>query len=179
MKTTGPTEPPRTARVGPRYCFSLLAASGRKAMKIIVSALLSAVASLIATGSPLAQSTPPAESGAPAIPQRNCVLKTLNSCKGNGSCTPLDNLRGEKLPVKLTVDFEAGIVAGVDSKGWVNATRIGMLARTTDQLILQGVDSAVAWQMLIYDKSGVMSLSLATADRAELGFGDCAVAKEP
>jgi hypothetical protein len=96
-----------------------------------------------------------------------------------GSCAPLDNLKGEKLPVKVTVDFEAGIVAGVDREGWVNATRIGMLARTADQLILHGVDGAVAWQMFIYDKSGVMSLSLATADRAELGFGNCAVAKEP
>lgn len=59
------------------------------------------------------------------------------------------------MPVKVTVNFDAGIVAGVDPDGWVDATRIASLARTADQLILQGVDSAVAWQLLIYEKSGV------------------------
>jgi hypothetical protein len=41
------------------------------------------------------------------------------------------------LRVKVTIDFALGTVAGVDPDGWVNATRIGSLARTPDQLILQ------------------------------------------
>jgi hypothetical protein len=104
--------------------------------------------------------------------------KTLSACGADGSCSKLDNLKGEKLPVKVTIDFALGIVAGVDPDGWVNATRIGSLARTPDQLILQRIDDAVAWQLLIYKKSQIMSFALASADSASIGFGDCTVVKE-
>src|SRR5260221_630942 len=113
------------------------------------------------------------------LQQHNCVIKTLSACGADGSCRKLDNLKGEKLPVKVTIDFALGIVAGVDPDGWVNATRIGSLARTPDQLILQGIDDAVAWQLLIYEKSQVMSFALASADSASIGFGDCTGGKEP
>jgi hypothetical protein len=32
--------------------------------------------------------------------------------------TLLDNLRGEKLPDKMTIDLGAGVVAGVNADGW-------------------------------------------------------------
>ena len=147
-------------------------------MKITRQALLSAAVGLAATGSAAAQSNPPAESNAVSIPQQNCLLKKLSACKADGSCSPLDNLKGQKLPVKVTVDVQAGIVAGVDPGGWVDATRIGSVARTADELILQGIDNAVAWQLLIYEKNEVMSFSLASADTANVGFGDCTVAGE-
>jgi hypothetical protein len=123
--------------------------------------------------------TPPSGYAVAQLQQHNCVLKTLNACGADGSCRKLDNLKGEKLPVKVTVDFAAGIVAGVDPDGWVNATRIASLARTQDQLILHGVDDGVAWQLLIYEKNQVMSFALASADSASIGFGDCMVVKEP
>jgi hypothetical protein len=136
----------------------------------------------VAATAALAQSSPPpappAEHREAPLQQHNCMLKTLSACGADGSCSKLDNLKGEKLPVKVTIDFALGIVAGVDPDGWVNATRIGSLARTPDQLILQGIDDAVAWQLLIYEKSQVMSFALASADSASIGFGDCAVVKE-
>lgn len=147
-------------------------------MKISRKALLSATVALAATGSALAQSDPRAGGIAAPIPQQNCLLKKLSACKADGSCAPLDNLKGQKLPVKVTVDVQAGIVAGVDSGGWIDATRIGSVARTADELILQGIDNAVAWQLLIYEKNEVMSFSMATADTANVGFGDCTVAGE-
>lgn len=139
-------------------------------------ALLAATVSLVATTGALAQATTPPSSGAL---QHDCLLKTLDACKADGSCAPLDNLKGERLPVKVTVDLNAGIVAGVDPDGWVDATRIASLARTGDELILQGVDNAVAWQVLIYAKGEGMSFALATGDGATIGFGQCTAVKEP
>jgi hypothetical protein len=152
---------------------------GRDVMTTIRDTLLAAMVSLVATTGALAQAAAPGGSGPPPARQHNCLLKTLNACKANGSCAPTDNIKGEKLPVKMTIDLAAGIVAGIDPNGWVDATRIGSLARTADQLILQGIDSAVAWQVLIYEKNNIMSFTLATADGATIGFGECTAIKEP
>jgi hypothetical protein len=114
-----------------------------------------------------------------AIAQHNCLLKMLSQCNAAGTCVRQDAIKGEKLPVKFTVDFETGILAGVDPDGWVNATRIVSLARAGDQLMLQGIDNAVAWQMLIHEDGHQMSLSMASADGSSVGFGDCTLAKEP
>jgi hypothetical protein len=158
----------------------------RAVSRLGLAALLSAGVAVAATTAALAQSSapatspaaPPAEHGAAQLPQHNCVLKTLSACGADGSCRKLDDLKGEKLPVKMTIDFALGIVAGVDPDGWVNATRIVSLARTQDQLILHGIDDAVAWQLLIYEKNQVMSFALASGDGASIGFGDCTVVKE-
>lgn len=133
------------------------------------TALLSAAFGLALIGPAFAQSEPPP----PPIQQHNCVLKTLDACKAEGSCAPLDNLKGEKLPVKVTVDLETGIIAGIDAEGWVAATPIASLARAGDQVILQGIDNGVAWQLLIHEKSELMSFSQASADAASIGFGSC------
>jgi hypothetical protein len=152
-------------------------------MTIIREALLSTAFNLLAIAGALGQAAaPPGQptgSVRPADLQHNCLLKTLNTCKANASCVSTDNLKGEKLPLKMTVDIAAGIVAGVDPNGWINATRIASLAQTDDEIILQGIDSAVAWQVLIYEKNEVMSFSLATADGASIGFGECTGVTEP
>jgi hypothetical protein len=140
-----------------------------------------AAATALATAAALAADPP---SGAPAITtaaiiQHNCVLKTLSQCKAASACIPQESIRGKKLPVKLTVDFETGIVAGVDSDGWVNATRIVSLARAGNHLMLQGIDDAVAWEMLIDQTGHQMSLAMAAPDGATIGFGDCTLAKAP
>jgi hypothetical protein len=152
-------------------------------MTIIRETLLAATIGLVATTGALAQAAtppgPPTASGAPPARQHNCLLKALNTCEASGSCKGLDNLKGEKLPVKMTVDLAVGIVAGVAPDGWVDATRITSLGRTADELILQGIDGGVAWQVLIYEKNEVMSFSLATADGVTTGFGECTAVKEP
>jgi hypothetical protein len=143
-------------------------------MTIIRTALLAATLGLAASTPALAQSAEPSPSR-----QHNCLLTTLNACKADGSCAALDSLRGAKLPIKVTVDLAAGIVAGVDPDGWVDATRIVSVARSADQLILQGVDGAVAWHVLIHEKTEAMSVALATADGTTVGFGQCTAVKEP
>jgi hypothetical protein len=149
-------------------------------MTMLREARLAALAGLVATTAASAQApAPPAATpGAPlGVHQQNCLLKMLESCGAKGQCAPLDNLKGEKLPVKMTVDLAAGVVAGVNREGWVDATRIVSVAQTPDELILQGIDSAVAWQLLLYEKDRVMSFSLATGDTATIGFGDCTAAE--
>jgi hypothetical protein len=152
-------------------------------MTIVRGTLLAVTIGLVATTGALAQAATPAgpqaTSGAQPARQHNCLLKVLNSCAANGSCSAVDNLKGEKLPVKVTVDLGVGIVAGVSLDGWVDATRIASLARTADELILQGIDGGVAWQVLIYLKNEIMSFSLATAEGATIGFGECTAVKEP
>ncbi len=147
-------------------------------MNLIDATLSTVVVGLALAGAALAQPAPPAESGTPPVPQHNCVLKQLSSCKPDGSCARLDNFKGEKLPVKVTVDLETGIVAGVDPAGWVDATRIASLARSGDAIILQGIDNAVAWQLMIDEKREAMSLLLSAADTSSVGFGDCTIPKE-
>ena len=139
------------------------------------TAMLSAVLGLALIGPACAQSS----ASAPRITQHNCVLKTLRACKADGSCAALDDFKNEKLPVKVTVDIAAGFIAGIDPEGWVDASRIGSLARAGDHLILQGIDNAVAWQLLIDEKSARMSFALGMAGTATIGFGDCAAVKGP
>lgn len=157
-------------------------------MTVIWQAVRAITISLIATASAVTQpavaqpttpATPPSASNVPVVVQHNCLLKTVTTCKETGSCTALDNLKGEKLPLKMTVDLSTGIIAGVDRNGWVDATRIASLAQTDDELILQGIDGAVAWQMLVHPKNEAMSFSLATGMGATVGFGTCTAVKEP
>ncbi len=146
-------------------------------MSFIIKVLPSAVVAIIVAGGAVAQTVPPVAAAAQSIRQENCVLTMINSCTAGGRCTPSDNLKGEKLPVKITIDLEAGIVAGVDPNGWIEASRIASLARTPSQIILQGIDNAVAWQVLIYQKDNVMSFETATGDTANVGFGTCTAVK--
>lgn len=152
-------------------------------MIMIRGALLSAALSLAAASAAFAQAAspppPPAESGPPFASQHNCQITTLQRCVAGGGCAPLDNLKGEKLPVKMTIDLDAGIVAGVDANGWVDATRISSVARTGDGIILQGIDGVTAWQMLIREKDDGLSLSLEGADGTSVGFGTCTAVKAP
>jgi hypothetical protein len=104
----------------------------------LTAALLALAVGLATTRAALAQANPPA---AGQLAQHNCVLKMLSACTSDGASKRLEALKGEKLPIKVTVDFEAGIIAGVDSEGWVNATRIASLARTPDQLMLSSAPS--------------------------------------
>jgi hypothetical protein len=152
-------------------------------MIIFRESFLAVAVSMLAMTGALAQGAmqpnEPIVSGPPPALQENCLIKTLRACKADGSCSPLDNLKGEKLPVKMTADLAVGIIAGVDPDGWVDASRIISLARTDDELILQGVDGAVAWQLLIYEKDQVMSFSLATGDTTTAGYGTCSAVKGP
>lgn len=153
--------------------------------QILGACAIGLVAATAALAQEPAPSTPPPPPGPPpagAPPpelQHDCLLKTLNACKTDGHCAPLDALKDEKLPVKMTVDLAVGIVAGVGRDGWVEVSRIASVARAGDEIVLQGIDGADAWQLLIDEKGEAMSFALATATGASIGFGSCTVVKQP
>jgi hypothetical protein len=128
------------------------------------------------TVTPLAQGT--VSSAQPSIQQHNCVVKTLSSCKANGGCASLDTLKGQKIPVKLTIDLATRIIGGVDSDGWIDATSIEAVSRAGDEIIVQGFDDDGLWQVLINEKKENVSLSLATSDETKVGFGQCTAVKQ-
>jgi hypothetical protein len=66
------------------------------------------------------------------------LRKTLSSCKANGGCASLDTLKGQKIPVKLTIDLATRIIGGVDSDGWIDATSIEAVSRAGDEIIVEG-----------------------------------------
>jgi hypothetical protein len=145
------------------------------AIRLTAPLLASAALGIGLASSAIAQNQP--ESSA-TLPQQNCLLQIVNICKADGSCTRTDTLHGQKLPARVTVDFAAGIIAGVDQGGWVDATRIAAVARTPEQLVLQGIDNNVGWQLLIHQGTEAMTLSLAAPDGATIGFGTCTMIKE-
>jgi hypothetical protein len=118
-----------------------------------------------------ADDAPKAE--APPIPTLHCVVKKLTACAPDGKCIADDKIEGVKLPMNITVDFENSIVAAVDSDNFARTDRMDDVVKTTDQLVLHGVDGEFGWQMMISDKTEVASLVMSTADSVLSGFGTC------
>jgi hypothetical protein len=122
-----------------------------------------------------AGASPPGPQGRepPAPPPLRCEFKVMHNCGAEGACKQGSDIPGVKLPLRVTVEFESGVVAAVDDTGWARPDRIDGLARSGDQLMLHGVDGAFAWQRLIHDNSEAASLTMQTADTSLTAFGSC------
>jgi hypothetical protein len=141
-----------------------------------------AIAGLAFTAPALAQTqdgaaAPEGEAAAPA--QRpaaqplRCEFKVMHHCAPDGTCKQGADIKGMVLPLKVTVDFESGVVVAVDDTGWGRPDRIDAIARSADQLMLHGVDGAFGWQLNVHDGNGAAALTMQTAGEALTAFGSC------
>ena len=122
----------------------------------------------------IARADDAAKTTVPPIPTLHCEIKTMSACTPDGKCKADKDIDGVKLPLKVTVDFENQVVAAVDGTGFARTDKMDQVAKTQDQLVLNGIDGEFGWQMLISDKSEVASLVMSTADSVLSGFGTCA-----
>ena len=84
-----------------------------------------------------------------------------------------EKLGEEKLPIKITIDFDNRVVMSALSRGYISASRISLLARDGDQLMLHGIEHGFAWLISVDEKTRVLSMSINSARGAFAGFGDC------
>ncbi len=108
------------------------------------------------------------------IPALKCEFKSFSACTPDGACKTGGDVAGLTVPLKVTVDFENGVVSAVDQNGSPRTDKFDSAAGSGGQLILHGIDGAFGWQLLIHDESQGASLSFATADSTLSGFGTCA-----
>jgi hypothetical protein len=113
-----------------------------------------------------------AKSQAP-IPTLHCDFKAMSACTPDGDCKEGTEVAGIKVPVKVTVDFENGVVAAVDDTGYSRVDKFDGVAETADQLVMHGIDGPYGWQLLLHKSSEAASMSFATADTLIGGFGIC------
>ena len=114
-----------------------------------------------------------AAAAAPRLPNTYCEVKKVSTCTPEGACKPLGDVLGQKVPGRITIDFENRIISEPHGSGWINSARIGTLARSAGQLIAHGIEGPFSWQILISDKDGSMSYTAATADLVVSAFGSC------
>ena len=88
----------------------------------------------------------------------------MSACTPDGDCKEGAEVAGIKVPVKVTVDFENGVVAAVDETGYSRTDKFDGVAETADQLVMHGIDGAFGWQLLIHKSSEAASMSFATAE---------------
>src|SRR6476660_7695503 len=93
-----------------------------------------------------------ASSQAP-IPTLHCEFKAMSACSPDGDCKEGNEVAGIKVPVKVTVDFENGVVSAVDDTGFARTDKFDGVAETADQLVMHGIDGAFGWQLLIHKSS--------------------------
>jgi hypothetical protein len=115
----------------------------------------------------------PAQSPTRPIPTLHCTLSDARSCSVGKPCVEGKAIQGLALPMKVTADFEANIVASMNEKGFAQADEIDQTVSSAGQLMLHGVDGAFAWQMIIHDANGGVSLTMQTADTTLTAYGSC------
>ncbi|MFO1091617.1 MAG: hypothetical protein U1E46_18740 [Hyphomicrobiales bacterium] len=114
-----------------------------------------------------------ADSKSRPIPTLRCTFTDVRACPAGKACLEGKAVQGITLPMKVTADFESNIVASIDENGFARADEIDQTVSSAGQLIVQGVDGAFAWQMVIHDSSDAVSLSMQTADTAITLYGKC------
>ena len=140
--------------------------------KIMAVAIVAIAASLSAS----AETPAPAGGDAAApkpIPTLHCEFKAMSACTPDGDCKEGNEVAGIKVPVKVTVDFENGVVSAVDETGFARTDKFDGVAETGDQLVTHGIDGPFGWQLVLHKSSNAASMSFATADSLIGGFGTC------
>lgn len=122
----------------------------------------------------------PATTAAPAtiapdgeIADLACTVAKGTICRPSEGCKPAEQLGEEKLPIKLTIDFDSRVVMSAVSRGYISSSRIALVARDGDQLMLHGIEHGFAWLIAVHEKTRVLSMSINSVRGAFAGFGEC------
>ena len=101
-----------------------------------------------------------------------CTLTTGEKCL-DGKCSPLTSIRKIALPLKVGVEFAAGVIAATDLEGWPMVSPIEKVSREPGQMILQGTGFGVGWTMAIEEIGTRATATMNAADGVSVLFGTC------
>ncbi len=93
-------------------------------------------------------------------------------------CTPgSECLRGTAesvgIPQFLKINFEGKTISSTPESGTIRTTKIKNLERIEGKLILQGVQNGKAWNMVINEATGKVTMSASDEQAGFVVFGAC------
>ncbi len=156
-----------------RYVFTPVAA-----LAAIAWALMVAPALAQSPGAPQAVARPVTVAPDGEIADLACAVAKGTICRPGEGCNPAEKLGEEKLPIKFTIDFDNRVVMSAVSRGYISSSRIALVARDGDQLMLHGIEHGFAWLIAVHEKTRVMSMSVNSSRGAFAGFGECVTVEE-
>ena len=98
-----------------------------------------------------------------------CVPLSVTECGADDECQR-GTAASINLPHFLQVDVKAMTIRAVEQG---RQSPIGSVARMNGKLILQGVQGAHGWTLIIAEDSGQMSATIASAVAGYIIFGSC------
>ena|SRR5208337_3761588 len=98
-----------------------------------------------------------------------CVPTSVAECTADGECQR-GNAQSENFPTSLKVDLKAKTIRTSDPG---RHSGIDQIQRTDGTIILNGLENGRAWVMMIQDKSGNMSATIAGQGESFVVFGVC------
>lgn len=103
-----------------------------------------------------------------------CVTITVTACS-QGQESPCEVVSPEELNVPrfLEVDLANRLLSTTPASGENRQTRVEHLRREDGSIVLQGVDRARAFSIMISEASGKMTASVAREDLGVVVFGAC------
>lgn len=107
-----------------------------------------------------------------------CVTIEVTACAGDHLCSPVDP-EELNVPRFLEVDLAGRLLATTAASGENRQTRIEHLRREDGLIVLQGVEQARAFSILIAEASGDLTASVARADLGVVVFGACTPLSAP
>ena len=99
------------------------------------------------------------------------VIRTIE-CGPDGECKHV-TAEHIDIPQFLRIDFEKKIISSTPEAGPVRTTKIKNMYREEGKLILQGVQKGKAWNMVINEVTGKVTLSASDDQAGFVVFGAC------
>jgi hypothetical protein len=103
----------------------------------------------------------------------DCTFTEARLCKAGSGCSAAEALGEVPLPARFLIHFERQIIASVNADGLPHVSTIGVLARSGDGLILQGVDGATGWTIQGSTSDEMASFTVASDHSVLNAFGTC------
>jgi hypothetical protein len=99
------------------------------------------------------------------------VIRTIE-CAPDGNCKK-GTAEHIDIPQFLMIDFEKKTISSTPEAGPVRITKIRNMVREEGNLILQGVQKGKAWNMIINEVTGKVTLSASDDQVGFVVFGAC------
>jgi hypothetical protein len=103
----------------------------------------------------------------------DCTFTEAQLCKAGSGCSSAGALGEVPLPARFLIHFEQQIIASVNADGLPHVSTIGVLARSGDNLTLQGVDGATGWTIQGSTSDEMVSFTVASHHTVLNAFGTC------
>ena len=95
-----------------------------------------------------------------------CAVVKVIECESTGNCQPV-TIESAKIPRFLRIDFEKKTISATEESGIKEVSVIRNFERIAGKLILQGSDNGRGWTIVISERTGELS---ATVAGEEVGF---------